>query len=86
MRLRSSALLLSMLFGASLARAQQFHVVEAGEVLSRIAEAKGVSVAELREWNALASDRIVVGQRLVVRPVRALGDGTENADEVGVAS
>ncbi|MEM6957240.1 MAG: penicillin-insensitive murein endopeptidase [Myxococcota bacterium] len=75
-----------MLFGASLARAQQFHVVEAGEVLSRIAEAKGVSVAELREWNALASDRIVVGQRLVVRPARAPGDGTENADEVGVAS
>ncbi len=43
-------------------------VVEAGDTLSEIAVAAGVTVAELLDWNpGLEPDRIRVGQRLVVR-------------------
>lgn len=41
--------------------------VKEGDILSRIARRFGVSVTQLRQWNGLSSDRIVEGQRLVIR-------------------
>lgn len=42
----------------------QTHVVQRGETLTRIAGQYGVTVDELRQWNAIAGSRIVVGQTL----------------------
>ena len=42
------------------------HVVRRGDTLSHIAARYGVSVGQLRQWNALPGDRIRVGQRLQV--------------------
>lgn len=44
------------------------HRVGAGDTLTRIATRYGVTVAELREWNGLASDAIRVGQVLRTAP------------------
>jgi LysM repeat protein/N-acetylmuramoyl-L-alanine amidase len=46
------------------------HSVRSGETLSHVATRYGISVGDLRRWNGLTSDRIVVGQRLTV----ALGE------------
>lgn len=46
---------------------QSVHVVQPGETLFAISRLYGMSVGELRALNDLASDRIRVGQRLVVR-------------------
>ena len=42
------------------------HVVVGGDTLSGIAATRGVTVAQLREWNELSGDRIDVGQELRV--------------------
>ena len=44
-----------------------YYKVRRGDTLSKIARRHGVSVARLRSWNGLRSDRIVTGQRLRVR-------------------
>lgn len=43
------------------------HKVKRGENLSTIARRYGVSTAQIRHWNKLRSDKILVGQRLQVR-------------------
>lgn len=45
----------------------QVHVVRRGETLSGIAQRYGVRVDQLRRWNGLKGDKIVVGQRLALR-------------------
>lgn len=59
-------LVLAVASGAPDARAQapRTHVVQPGETLYRIASTNGVTVAELKALNGLASDTIQVGQRL----------------------
>jgi membrane-bound lytic murein transglycosylase D len=42
------------------------HVVEEGDNLSDIANTYNVSVADLKEWNDLDDDKIMIGQKLVV--------------------
>lgn len=42
------------------------YTVQAGDMLSKIAVKYGVKVAELREANGLAGDKIIVGQKLVI--------------------
>ena len=42
------------------------YVVKAGDVLSRIAVRHGTTVRELREVNKLSTDKIIVGQKLVL--------------------
>ncbi|MGA1374788.1 MAG: LysM peptidoglycan-binding domain-containing protein, partial [Flavobacteriales bacterium] len=44
------------------------HTVRKGDVLSTIARKYGVTVAELKRWNGLRSDRIDIGDRLKVGP------------------
>ena len=49
--------------------AQQFHVVKSGETLSVIAERYGMSLSRLRALNPdIESDRIDIGQKIVVEP------------------
>ncbi|MEZ4755670.1 MAG: LysM peptidoglycan-binding domain-containing protein [Flavobacteriales bacterium] len=49
-----------------------YHRVTAGEVLGRIAERYGVTVAELRRWNALKGDHIDVGEVLTLHVTPAV--------------
>ena len=53
--------------GAPTARAdRRIWTVQAGDALSVLAERFQCTVEELREWNGLDDDRILVGQELVV--------------------
>ena len=42
------------------------YTVKKGDALGKIAESHGVSVAKIKEWNALKSDNIKVGQKLTI--------------------
>jgi len=42
------------------------YTVKGGDVLGKIAEAHGVRVAQIKEWNGLESDAIRAGQKLVI--------------------
>ena len=42
------------------------YTVKKGDVLGKIAEAHGVSLAKIREWNNLKNDKIKVGQALTI--------------------
>ena len=67
-RLAAAAGLLSCL-AAPGAHTTQYHSIRQGETLTSIAARYGTSVARLRELNGLAGDRIITGQRLLVRRV-----------------
>lgn len=44
----------------------KYHTVKAGETLSSVASHAGVTVAQVKSWNGLKSDKILVGQQLKV--------------------
>jgi membrane-bound lytic murein transglycosylase D len=44
----------------------QTYTVKSGDFLSKIAEEYGVSVSDLKEWNNITGDKIIVGQKLKV--------------------
>ena len=54
----------------ALARADRplLYAVRPGDALSLIAERFGITVAELRTWNGIEGDRILVGQELRLAP------------------
>ncbi len=66
----SAGLVLVFLFLAlgTQALAATTYTVKAGDWLSTIAKAYGVTVAQLKQYNALKSDTIYVGQKLIVSP------------------
>jgi LysM repeat protein len=49
---------------AGLSGAENVYVVKAGDTLSRIAKANGVSIDDIRTLNGLKTDRINIGQKL----------------------
>ena len=54
-----------------------FHIVRRGESLWTISRRYGVTVRQLRRWNDLVSgDVLRIGQRLLVAPTRASGEGS----------
>jgi LysM domain len=53
---------------AQLARAPQYHRVKHGDALATLATQYHVSVDSLRRWNHLSSNRIRVGDSILVRP------------------
>lgn len=48
-------------------KAETTHTVKSGETLSRISSDYDVKVKELKEWNKLDSDLIIVNQKLLVK-------------------
>lgn len=48
------------------------YTVRQGDTLGKIAKLCGVSIASLRQWNGLPSDKIQIGQRLYTRAKKAL--------------
>lgn len=42
------------------------HIVKKGETLSKIAQKYHVGVKQLRSWNSLKSDKLTIGQKLIV--------------------
>ena len=53
---------------AQLARASQYHRVKRGDALATLATEYHVPVDSLKRWNHLASNRIRVGDSILVRP------------------
>jgi membrane-bound lytic murein transglycosylase D len=63
-----------------------WHRVRPGETLSEIAGSYGVTVGNLRAWNALASShRILAGQRIRVAPPVSRAEGRKRAPRGGEA-
>jgi murein DD-endopeptidase MepM/ murein hydrolase activator NlpD len=48
------------------ASTSQVHIVKKGETLLKIAQRYGIQVDQLRQWNSLRSNRLAIGQRLVL--------------------
>ena len=44
-----------------------YYTVKSGDVLGKIAQKNNTTVAQLKKWNNLKSDKISIGQRLIVR-------------------
>lgn len=59
----------------------QVHLVKSGENLTLIAQKYSMSVAELRRLNDLTSDRLGIGQRLVVHEITTAPPSVAGADE-----
>ena len=53
------------------------YVVQKGDILGRIANKHGVKVADLKKANGLTSDKIVVGQKLVIPGAKAAQPKTD---------
>ncbi len=62
------------------------HTVRRGQTLATVARLYGVSSADLRQWNALKTDRLSPGQRLRVRGVSGPIASTDPAADASVAS
>ena len=60
------------------------YTVVAGDSLSVIAKKANTTVAQLKEWNDLTSDRIIVGQTLQLYPASETNNLQENAKEQDV--
>ncbi|WP_330949244.1 C40 family peptidase [Virgibacillus sp. MG-45] len=57
------------------------YVVKSGDTLSAIAARNGVTVANLKKWNKLKSDLILIGQKLTIgdgKPSSSSGSSTAN--------
>ncbi len=44
-----------------------YYIVKKGDTLEKIARRYGITVKQLKKWNNLRSDKIYIGQRLIVR-------------------
>jgi len=57
---------------------KEYYFVKKGDNLSRIAKASGLSLAELKKINHLKSDKIKVGQKLILQGTIKESDTTDN--------
>lgn len=56
--------------------------VKSGDFLGKIADKYGVSVSSIRSWNDLRSDKLRIGQRIVIHPRRTTSSGNSRAATV----
>ncbi|SDJ04138.1 LysM peptidoglycan-binding domain-containing protein, partial [Natribacillus halophilus] len=57
------------------------HVVEEGDTLWQIGADNNVSVEQLKEWNDLSSDLILIGQRLLIQEPGDVGSSEEASEQ-----
>ncbi|MEN1968851.1 LysM peptidoglycan-binding domain-containing protein [Lentibacillus sp. N15] len=62
--------------GSGKVSASSVHTVRSGDTLSGIASKNGVTVANLKKWNGLKSDLIIVGQKLNINASTGSGSGS----------
>ena len=55
------------------------YVVKSGDVLGKIAERHGCTVAQLKAWNSLTSNNIQVGQKLIVSAAASSSQSSSSA-------
>ncbi len=66
---RASIIVLVLAVASVAAADPRIHVVATGDTLGELAERYRVSIAELREWNAIEGDTIQIGQELTVEEI-----------------
>lgn len=59
------------------------HVVERGDTLSGIAKKYGVTVQEIKKWNYLGTDLIIIGEKLIVNEKQADNNGNTGSSGSG---
>lgn len=62
------------------------HKIARGESLFAVAKKYNVTVAELKEWNSLTSDKVLVGQSLKILANMPVESSTRNAEPVAEAT
>lgn len=73
--------------GSSNTGSSSVYVVKSGDTLSRIASKySGVSVSDLKKWNNLSSDLILIGQKLSVNGKSSGGSSSSGASEKPTAN
>ncbi|QKY70319.1 LysM peptidoglycan-binding domain-containing protein [Lentibacillus sp. CBA3610] len=58
----------------------EVYTVQSGDTLSGIASQKGVSVSQLKNWNNLSSNLILIGQKLNIGSEASSGSGSSGSD------
>lgn len=62
------------------------HKIARGESLFSVAKKYKVTIAELKEWNSLASDKVLVGQSLKILASAPVESRTRNAEPIAEAT
>jgi LysM repeat protein len=55
------------------------HVVRSGDTLGSIAAKYGVSTSQVQSWNKLSGTKILVGQKLIVKPATSGGSSSSSS-------
>src|SRR5699024_10381304 len=64
----------------------QVYTVKSGDTLSAIAKRYGVTVTQLKEWNDLNSDLILIGQKLKVNHGNSVNTGNTKPNDENTSS
>ncbi len=61
------------------------HVVERGDTINKLAAKYGVRAKDIKEWNGLTSEKVLLGSKLVIYTSASPASGAEAASEGGAS-